>query len=233
MFRIKRFLLYTYQYWKLKLNSDSRFKMNWSDRKIMLEDNTKETSFDRHYTYFSAWAIRKIKDYNPDKHVDISSSLIFSALLSAFIVTEFYDLRPAKIFLSNLVSKKANIVNLPLEDNSIASLSCMHVIEHVGLGRYGDKLDTGGDKKAAKELVRVLAKGGNLLIVVPVGKPKIQFNAHRIYGYGQVIDIFDSLRLREFSLIPDKTNKGIIVDAKSELVKKCDYACGCFWFVKE
>jgi hypothetical protein len=59
----------------------------------------------------------------------------------------------------------------------------MHVIEHIGLGRYGEALDPDGDLKAIRELVRVLAAGGNLLVVVPVGRPRIQFNAHRIYDY--------------------------------------------------
>ncbi len=46
--------------------------------------------------------------------------------------------------------------------------SCMHTIEHIGLGRYGDPLDAVGDQTALSELQRVVAPGGSLLIVVPV-----------------------------------------------------------------
>ena len=52
----------------------------------------------------------------------------------------------------------------------------MHVIEHIGLGRYGDEMDPDGDLKAIDELKRVLSRKGDLLFVVPVGKPKIMYN---------------------------------------------------------
>lgn len=109
----------------------------------------------------------------------------------------------------------------------------MHTVEHVGLGRYGDKIDPDGDVKAMKELQRVLSPGGNLLFVVPVGKEKLQFNAHRIYSYEQIINNFSSLKLKEFSLIPDNAlDNGMIINADPELVKNQNYACGCFWFTK-
>jgi len=108
-----------------------------------------------------------------------------------------------KLDLDNLISKQANLTSLPFENNSIESLSCMHTVEHIGLGRYGDKLDPNGDLKAIKELKRVLSVNGNLLFVVPIGKPKIMFNAHRIYSYNQIINYFNELKLKEFSLVTD------------------------------
>ena len=83
----------------------------------------------------------------------------------------------------------------------------MHTIEHIGLGRYGDPIDYDGDLKAIKELKRVIKIGGSIIIVVPVGKPKIIFNAHRIYSYDQIISYFNGFKLKEFSLITD-SNKG-------------------------
>jgi hypothetical protein len=110
----------------------------------------------------------------------------------------------------------------------------MHVIEHVGLGRYGDRLDPAGDLKAAGELQRVIAKGGQLIMVAPVGRPRIMFNAHRIYSYEQVVEMFSTLELREFSLIPDGTTEPeFIVNASPERVRSQSCACGCFWFVKK
>jgi hypothetical protein len=109
----------------------------------------------------------------------------------------------------------------------------MHTVEHIGLGRYGDPIDPDGDLKAAKELERAVASGGSLLFVVPVGKPQIQFNAHRIYSYKMVLDMFPQLTLKEFSLIPDNAlDTGMIHDATEEDVKKQTYGCGCFWFTK-
>ena len=119
----------------------------------------------------------------PEFHIDISSTLYFCSIVSAFIPIKFYDYRPVKLNLEKLYTGSADLLSLPFEEGSVNSLSCMHVVEHIGLGRYGDPLDPDGDLKAISELIRVLAPDGNLLLVVPVGKKsRIMFNAHRIYS---------------------------------------------------
>jgi SAM-dependent methyltransferase len=162
--------------------------------------------------------------------VDVSSSLYFCALVSAFVPIKFYDFRPADLRLTNLSSGRADLLVLPFTDASVHSLSCMHVVEHVGLGRYGEPLDPNGDLKAIAQLRRVLAPGGSLLFVVPVGKPKIKFNAHRIYSYAQIIKAFPDLQLREFALIPDNPHEGLIEDGAAQKADEQKYGCGCFWF---
>jgi SAM-dependent methyltransferase len=200
----------------------------------VLFENIPYTRFDAHYVYHTAWAARKVKEIGAQEHVDISSSLYFSSIVSAFVPVRFYDFRPAKLNLSNLVSKPDNLSHLSFADDSIESLSCMHTVEHVGLGRYGDPIDPDGDLQAARELARVTKKGGSLLFVVPVGKPRIQFNAHRIYSYQMVLDMFSGFTLKEFSLIPDNAlEHGMIYNATKEYSDKQEYGCGCFWFIKE
>src|SRR4029079_19803272 len=135
-----------------------------------------------------AWAARKIRAQAPGRHVDLSSYLYFATLLSAFIPVDFFDYRPAHLQRSGLTTGSADLTRLPFADNSIASLSCMHTVEHVGLGRYGDPIDPAGDLKAMLDLNRVLARGGNLLFVVPTGRPRVVFNAHRIYSFDQIRD---------------------------------------------
>lgn len=216
----------------VKKDKEKRFKIKYKDVYPCLFDKTKQTGFDRHYIYHTAWAARKLVETKPVKHIDISSSLYFSSICSAFIPIEFYDFRPANIDLSNLESKQGDLLNLPFNDSAAESLSCMHVIEHIGLGRYGDNLDPNGDLKAAKELVRVLATNGNLFIVAPVGKVMIRFNAHRIYSKESIIEMFKPLKLKEFTLIPDKSGSPIF-QAATEDVSKETFGCGCFWFVKK
>ncbi|MBP2677390.1 MAG: hypothetical protein H6Q82_455, partial [Deltaproteobacteria bacterium] len=127
----------------------------------------------------------------------------------------------------------ADLLALPFEDCSIPSLSCMHVVEHVGLGRYGDPLDPDGDLKAIAELKRVLSVGGTLLFVVPVGKPKIMFNAHRIYSFEQVVDSFREFTLEECALVPDNPRDGgLIVNPGKRMVEAQSYGCGCFRFTR-
>jgi SAM-dependent methyltransferase len=213
---------------------ENRFILHWKDRYPCLSDKTGTTYFDRHYVYHPAWAARIIAQTRPETHVDISSTLNFCAMISAFIPVRFYDYRPADVNLSDLSCERADLLDLPFASNSIQSLSCMHTVEHVGLGRYGDPLDPDGDLKAIEELKRVLAVGGTLLFVVPVGKPRIVFNAHRIYSYDQITSYFSDLELREFSLIPDNpADGGLIRNAQKHMADAQTYGCGCFWFTKK
>ena len=135
--------------------------------------------------------------------------------------------------LSGLSSEHADLYKLPFEDKSISSLSCMHVVEHIGLGRYGDPMDYDGDLKAISELKRVISSGGNLLFVVPIGKNKIMYNAHRVYSYAQIVSHFKNFELIEFSLIQDdELGDNIIENAPENLADKQTYGCGLFWFKK-
>jgi hypothetical protein len=109
----------------------------------------------------------------------------------------------------------------------------MHVIEHIGLSRYGDPLDPNGDIKAVNELKRVVSIGGNLLLVVPVGSPRVMFNAHRIYSFAQICDLFEGFSLKQFALTTDESSNGLILHADASLADAQKYGCGCFWFVKQ
>ncbi len=214
-----------------------RFPMRIADLyPVSRGEKTKTTSFDRHYIYHPAWAVRVVKEINPPFHVDISSTLHFCAMLSAFIPVKFYDYRPAELILDGLETHHADLVHLPFKDKSIQSLSCMHTIEHVGLGRYGDPIDPEGDVKAINELKRVVAPGGSLLIVVPLGESRIEYNAHRIYSYeamtGLVLD--NDFVLHEYAYIPQRTEEGPLKRyADKDAGKDAYYACGCFWFKRK
>jgi hypothetical protein len=228
--KIARFFSYLEELNRFRNKNDKRFSVKTRDMYPCLKDTIIKTPFDHHYIYHPAWAARILAQTKPAYHVDISSILSFSTIISAFVPVKFYDYRPADLKLNNLESGFADLKQLSFSDNSIPSLSCMHTIEHVGLGRYGDEIDPRGDLKSITELKRVLKDGGDLLFVTPVGKPRIEFNAHRIYSYEQIAEYFSPLTLKEFSLIPD--TGGIIINADPTLVKDQQYGCGCFWFKK-
>jgi hypothetical protein len=223
------FILKDYLKFKSR-KKDPRFFVKFSNFYPQIKDKTINTNFDYHYVYQTGWAIRKIKEISPELHTDISSSLYFIAGLSAFIPVKFYDYRPAELKLSNLETGSEDLTKLSFKDESINSLSCLHTIEHVGLGRYGDPIDPDGDIKASKELQRVLSKDGYFVFVTPVGQPKIEFNAHRIYSYEMVLEMFDKLKLLEFSLVTDSGD--FIENANPDIVKEQEYGCGCFLFKK-
>jgi SAM-dependent methyltransferase len=225
-----------YAYHALSIKTkDNRFLPLWENRYPQLYDKTTDTGFDAHYVYHPAWAARVIAKLKPRLHIDISSKLYFATMVSAFVPVDFYDYRPANLRgLSGLNSKHGDLMKLPFPNNSVESISCMHTVEHIGLGRYGDPLDPEGDLKAIEELKRVTAKGGTLIFVTPTGKQKLMYNAHRIYSYDQIMSYFKGFELKEFALIPDDADKvGIIINASKELADKQTYGCGCYWFVKK
>jgi SAM-dependent methyltransferase len=221
-------------FYRLRAVKNPRFIVRWRDRSLHFLDATVTTGFDRHYLLHVAWASRVLASISPDRHVDIASSLSFATTISAFIPVQFIDIRPPRIQLNNLTCLCGSLMNLPFPSSSVNSLSCMHVIEHIGLGRYGDPYDPEGDLKAVSEIKRVLANHGHLLFVVPIGgEAVIQFNAHRIYTYRQICELFNDYKLMDFSLIPDDPSDGDLVMAPDEpLLKKQLYGCGCFHFIK-
>lgn len=204
--------------------------VDWSDRWPQLTDKTGHLPFDEHYVYHTAWAARVVAELKPAKHVDISSYTYFATLTSAFVPVEFYDYRPANITLSNLICGAADLCDLQFADRSLESISCMHTIEHVGMGRYGEPMDASGDLRGLAELQRVVADGGSLLVVVPVGKPRVQFNAHRIYDPQMIQDYLPELRLKQWAMLPDDASGGLLHNPSRELALSQRYACGCFWF---
>jgi len=118
--------------------------------------------------------------------------------------------------------------DLPFANGSIASLSCLHVAEHIGLGRYGDPLNPHGTRKACAELQRVLASGANLYFALPVGKPRVCFNAHRVHAAERIVEFFKGLDLVELSGVDDSGQ--YMEHVSLNKFNNEEYACGLFWF---
>lgn len=202
----------------------------WRESYPCLSDATPSTTFDPHYFHQAAWLARCLAGARPARHVDIGSEVGMIAVLSAFVPVDFVDYRPIEVTLSGLTPKAGNLTCLDMPGGSISSLSCLHVIEHVGLARYGDPLDPAGHLEAAAELTRVLAPGGNLYVSVPVGRERTCFNAHRVFSRRTVERMFEPLRLENFSLVDDTGD--IRAGASEDQVDACEYGCGLFHFRK-
>lgn len=180
--------------------------------------------YDQHYIYHVAWAIRKIKEINPKHHIDIGSSLHLSTCAAALVPTTFLDFRKPDIDVPNLQVGQFDLTDWTFMQGE--SISCCHVLEHIGLGRYGDKLDNEGDLKAIANLRRMATK--HLLFVVPVGKPVVAFNAHRVYSPVYINSLFPEYDC-EFYLIP---NNGVNPHIAKIVELDIPYGCGCFHFTK-
>jgi len=195
-----------------------------------LQERSTSHALDTHYFYVNAWAMRRIIANHPTRHVDIASLTVLASLLSAIVPVIYLDYRLLKARLGNLECVGGSILALPYKDGSIESLSCLHVAEHIGLGRYGDPLDPYGTKKAACELTRVLAPGGNLFFALPIGMPRLCFNAHRIHSAKTICEYFSSLVLVEYSGVHD--NGCFVEGVQLSEFQDSEYACGMFWFQK-
>jgi len=204
--------------------------LRFQDMQPSLGDWSTHTPFDAHYFYQGAWLARKLKAAAPEKHVDISSSVMTISVLSAFVDVTFVDYRPLKASLSGLTCDSGDILALSNADASVDSLSCLHVIEHIGLGRYGDPLDPLGSVKAARELTRVLKPGGTLYLSLPIGRERICFNAHRVHAPETVVAMFPGLNLLGFSLVDDAGDfrDNVALNDGQAL----EYGCGMFEFQK-
>jgi SAM-dependent methyltransferase len=184
-----------------------------------------------HYFHQDIWAARHIHQDKPSRHVDVGSSVTgLVAHLLSFREVEYVDIRPLRTNVSGLRFRQGDLLNgLPYEDGSLESLSCLHVVEHIGLGRYGDPVDPDGWRKAVRELTRVLRPGGVLYFSTPVGTERLEFDAHRVFATGTILEAFSGLELLEFSLVDDSGD--LLQQVAPETVRGW-YCAGLFRFRK-
>lgn len=185
-----------------------------------------------HYFHQDLWAARKVHDSGAAEHVDVGSRVDgFVAHVASFTEVTYVDLRPLEAKgHPHIRARVGTVLDLPFEDRAVRSLSCLHVIEHIGLGRYGDPLDPEGSLKALTELQRVVAPGGDFYLGVPVGRERVCFNAHRVLSPRTVLRTMDELSLKEFSAVDDHGD--LHRDAEPSAFEGADYACGLFHFTR-
>jgi SAM-dependent methyltransferase len=205
-------------------------KLSFSNIYPQLHDRLTETPTDYHYYYQQIWLMDHLLNKKPEKHIDVGSQTQICGYTSLVCPTEFVDIRPFSVNLPNLKVVAGTILNLPYEDNTIPSLSSLHVIEHIGLGRYGDPLDRDGTRKACVELARAVKKGGFLYLSTPIGRKRVCFNAHRITPPEDIVSYLNKLDLVEFSVVDDENNFIRNTDYKN--YSKSNYALGMFIFKK-
>jgi len=163
-----------------------------------LDDATDNTPVDASYYFQDAWAFEKIIQARPSAHIDVGSHHKFVSLLSKVVPTTMVDLRPLPVTLDSLTFKKGTILELPYADASVPSVSSLCVVEHIGLGRYGDPLNPEGTVQAIAELKRIVQPGGDLYLSVPVDDiNRIYFNAHRAFCEPYLLKLFAPFEVRE------------------------------------
>jgi hypothetical protein len=221
-------------YSKLNVRDKSPFVFNLLNAYPIYFDRYEEAGeVPKHYFHQDLWAARKIFKSGVKNHYDIGSRVdSFISHCLVFCKVTMLDVRPLKSEVSRLKFIQADCMNMKnIKSNSISSLSTLHVIEHFGLGRYGDPIDPMGYKKAIDEIKRVIKPGGNLYFATPIGRQRLEFNAHRVFNPEYIISLFEGFELVEFSAIDDKNDLQEKTSPKK--FTKAQYSCGLYHFKKK
>ena len=187
-----------------------------------------------HYFHQDLLVAQMIYKSNPLKHLDIGSRIDgFVAHVASFREIEILDIRPLWDSTHPSIKYKTLDIMSEVEENLSDSISCLHSIEHFGLGRYGDPIEPNGHRIGFTNLVKMLKPGGTLYISFPIGlSNEVYFNAHRVF---HPLEIFtwgvESLKLKRFDFVDDFGSLKLDVDVFASDLKPV-YGCGIYTFVK-
>ncbi len=205
---------------------------------ILFEKSGSAGAASGHYFHQDLLVAKFIHEANPACHIDISSRIDgFVAHVAAFRKIELLDIRPLDSKgHPNIGSRVANLMQLDKSMiNSCDSISCLHAIEHFGLGRYGDEIDPQGHLKGFANIVSMLKPGGKLYISFPIAtETTTVFNKHRIFS---PYDIFSwptpgcTLKLLRFDYVDDAGDLHREVNLNTETIT-AEYGCGIYTFEK-
>jgi SAM-dependent methyltransferase len=192
-----------------------------------------------HYFLQDLRVARRIFELNPARHIDIGSRIDgFVAHVATFRPIEVFDIRPMDTKIHNVTFKQGDLMSLdPEYVECTDSLSCLHTIEHFGLGRYGDPIDFDGFDKGLKNLTSMLKPGGRLHFSTPMGPQRIEFNAHRVFSLKFLLEYFhEDYILDQFSYIDDhgRLYENVTIDDSSLASNySCRYGCAIFELIRK
>jgi len=205
----------------------------------ILRDRFETNGRPSHYFYEDLSVAQRIFENKPVKHVDVGSRVDgFVAHIATFREIEVFDIRPQPAHVKNITFVTADFMDIsPTLHNYADSLSSLNVIEHFGLGRYGDPIDVDGHLKGLDNMNKVLKPGGKFYFSTAIGPQRIEFNAHRAFNVEYLLKIFEpGYRIDRFSYIDDQDNFYQNVTLDPENVKSnfgCHFGFGIFEMTKK
>jgi SAM-dependent methyltransferase len=205
-----------------------------------LEDKFSDSgSAKGHYFHQDLLIARRVNLNKPTIHVDVGSRIDgFVAHVASFRTIFVMDIRPLTSNIQNVTFLQADLM-ASIKDHLVDycdSLSCLHAIEHFGLGRYGDPVNYDGYLLGLDNLYRILKKGGKFYFSVPFGPQRIEFNAHRVFSLSYLLEYFEGrYQLDQFSFVDDQGDLNENVPIKASDIENnfnCNYGCGIFEMTK-
>jgi hypothetical protein len=174
---------------------------------------------------------------NPIRHVDVGSRVDgFVAHVASFREIEVLDVRATTAKIPGVIFRQIDMMSSGQEFDSCDSLSCLHALEHFGLGRYSDPIDTMGSERGLAAMANMIMPAGCLYLSVPIGSPRVEFNANRVFDPMSIIEIAEknALFLTGLTVIyrNGKVNEYIPGDSEIKEIGKLRYALGIYIFKK-
>lgn len=181
---------------------------------------------------------------SPTRHVDIGSRVDgFVAHVASFREIEVFDVRPISTLIPGVVFKQADLMrndslpNFGGYGGYCDSLSCLHTIEHFGLGRYGDEIDPAGYMRGIANMSLLIRPGGIFYLSTPIGQERVEFNAHRVFDPRAIIKLVEShgMTLSQLMVINDRgdVRKAQVTPDSLEILAETRYNLGIFVFTKD
>lgn len=190
------------------------------------------------YFWQDLYVARKISRASPRTHVDIGSRIDgFVAHVASFREIEVFDIRPVTSKIEGIVFKQADLMNPPPALAGYCdSLSCLHALEHFGLGRYGDPIDPLGSVAGLKNMTALLEPGGVFYLSVPIGIERVEFNAHRVFDPLKLVQLASDSGLNFQEFVWFQEGGGLVHSPNPEKdmrkLSSLRYALGIFIFRK-
>lgn len=225
------------------------FRRGYQGRLILnpyLGDRYKEGgSTKNEYFWQDLLVAQRIFKQKPLRHVDVGSRIDgFVAHVASFRPVEVFDIRPVNSDIPGVVFKQADLMSA----DSVAalcagnagycdSLSCLHAIEHFGLGRYGDPVDPSGYRRGIENLSKLLQPGGRLYLSTPIGSERVEFNANRVFDPSTILDVANAagLHLDELTVLDQQGGHETVLSPTLEKLNALaqeHYLLGVFHFLK-
>lgn len=164
-----------------------RFKSTYQGRLILnpcLLDKYEESGVTKsEYFLQDLYVAQKIYKAKPLRHLDIGSRVDgFVAHVASFRNIEVIDIRQTSAVIPGIKFTQADLMTESTIDADLQtdSLSCLHALEHFGLGRYGDPINPRGHEFGLKNIAKYLKPLAVLYLSIPIGIERVEFNSHRV-----------------------------------------------------
>ena len=218
---------------KLWLNNGGKIDRNYM---ILSDFEDAAGTASGHYFHQDLLVAKLIHDHGPTRHIDVGSRVDgFVAHVAAFREIEVLDVRPlTESVHSTITFLKADLMK-PVNIGFTDSLSCLHAIEHFGLGRYSDPVDVDGHVKGLSNLIALISPRGRMYVSFPIGQSdEVHFNAHRVFHPKTILaypSVQESLKLIRFDFVDDSGNLNLETEI-DDVPADTTYGCGIYTFEK-